>query len=218
MNERFRIAAASAGRDCSSTGASSSRNAHAPSTTANAESAVKTTPLPSTAASAPITGPNRAPNTAAPMAVPSSSPAPLLRRDGEQPGERARPREGAARALDEAGREQTPEAADEGEAEARQAHHRQADQHRPPRPEARGRDAARQPEDERARGVGRDEHARLALGQPELRGEMRQQRRQRRVEHRVHGDENGDEQEQTAHGGHATRAHLLPLRCRYTGP
>ena len=201
-----------------SAGAGSMRSAHAPSTSDGAASTAKTGARPASAAAAPTTGPNIAPNIAAPSAPPISWP---RRSRGATASSHANapahvkplPPPWTRRAA-----EQRPEAAGEGEAEAREPDERQPDQHRPPRAEPRRRDPARQPGDERARRVGRDEDARPRLREPELVREVRQERRQRRVQHRVDEDEHGDEQQQTAHGGHATKAHAGRRSGRYRCP
>ena len=123
----------------------------------------------------------------------------LARRGGEQPREGARPREAAADALQEAGAGERPEAVGEREAEAREAHQRQADEDGAPRPEPCGRGSARQSADERAGRVRGDEHADPRLREAERVLEVGEERRERRVEHRVHPDERADEEQQAAH-------------------
>src|SRR2546423_283888 len=108
----------------------------------------------------------------------------------QQPRECARPRERAPAALQHAGEEEGPEAAGEGEAEAREAHRGEADENGPARAEPDRGKATRQAADQRAGRIGGYECTCSSLREAELAGEMRQERSERRKQHRV--DENED--------------------------
>ena len=205
-NVGFRSARTTAAIDGCSPGAGSMRSAHAPSTSDDAASTEKTTLATDECGRGADDRPEHRAERRRAHRRPHHLPAPLAGHDREQPRERARPREAAAAALEEARREERPEAAGEGEAEAREPDERQPDEHRPARAEPRRRDPAGDPGDERAARVGGDEHAGPRLRQPELVREVRQERRQDREQHRVDEDEGRAQEDEAAHGSEAIYA------------
>ena len=86
-----------------------------------------------------------------------------------------------------------------GEAEARQAHQRKADEDGSPSAETRRGSSSREPADQRACRVRGDERSDSRLGEVKGVGEAGEERRERRVQHRVHPDERGDEEQEAAH-------------------
>ena len=142
--DRSRSARASAATRGSG-GIDSSCSVQTASTTARPASAVKTTARPTSAAAAPTHGPEeRAEHGRADRGTDQLAAA-LARRGGEQPREGAGPREAAAAALQETGRGERPEALGESEAEAREPHQRQPDEHCTPRAEPGGGRSSRIP-------------------------------------------------------------------------
>ena len=116
-------------------GSRATATASAPATTTTAEN---TGARPSACASVPITGPNSAPPIAAASAPPIVLAAALGGDLADQPGEAARPRAGAAEALDETRGVEQHDVVEEPEREARAPHQEQAgvDRRARPRPAA----------------------------------------------------------------------------------
>ena len=131
--------------------------------------------------------------------APDQLAAPLARRGREQPRERAGPGERAPESLHEPREEKRREAVREREADAREPHADEPDEHGAPRAHPCRGPAARKSADEGAGRIRSDERSGARLREVQVVREVGQQRRESRVQHRVDEHEHGDEKQQTAH-------------------
>ena len=148
-----------ADQEGASGGIDSIRNVQTARRTATPASAVNTTSRPMSAAAAPTHRSEQRSEDGRAHRGSDQLAAALARGRREQPRERTCPGEAAAHALQETRPGERPVAVGEGEAEARKAHQREADEDGAPRAEPCCCGSSRQPAHQRAGRVGGDEDA-----------------------------------------------------------